>query len=213
MDGVLWMTLTCDRNLPNDPAKVGRRCVRNVVRSCPSDRFFCSLGLRAKDISLSALRCLPNGKVKVGACNDGGNSGTSGAGAGPAEAEAEAEAAFSAFSLSCFNLLKYRSEANSVMWRGSMVFCVWPLCPPIAEMKRGVLDTAYQGRGDDALHRRVVNVAQIARRATETSLHLDTHTSWSCKGRATASASRASGQRAQVKLLQTAIERGAVPGR
>lgn len=145
-DGVFWTTLTCDRSLPNDPAKVGRRCVRRVVRSCPSDRFFCSLGLSAKEISLSALRCLPNGKVKVGACRDG-SSGTSDAGTG----SPEEVAALSACSLSCLNLLKYRSEANSVMWRGSMTFCVWPLCHPVAEMETSVLDTAYQGRGDEAL--------------------------------------------------------------
>ena len=28
-----------------------------------------------------------------------------------------------------------------------MMFCVWPLCHSVAEIKRGVVDTAYQGRG------------------------------------------------------------------
>lgn len=34
------MTVTFERKLPNDPLKLGRRCVRNAERSWPNDRFF-----------------------------------------------------------------------------------------------------------------------------------------------------------------------------
>jgi hypothetical protein len=59
---------------------------------------------------------------------------------------AEVEEAWSGFSLSCLNLLKYRSEANSVMWRGSMMSYVWPLCHPVAGVSEVVIDKAYQER-------------------------------------------------------------------
>lgn len=84
--------------------------------------------------------------MKVGACTEVGGSERSSTGAGVAVEEV-AFSAFSAFSLSCLNLLKYRGEANSVIWSGSMMFCVWPLCHSVAGVERGVVvDTAYQGR-------------------------------------------------------------------
>lgn len=119
------MTVTFDRNAPNPPVKLGRLDVLSPVRSCPSDRFFCSLGRKTRAAcSLSALRCLPNGRVNVDCCAiSGGISGV----AGTEDDEA------SAGSFNCLNLLKYRSEANSVMCRGSMVFCTWPLCHSVAD--------------------------------------------------------------------------------
>jgi hypothetical protein len=135
------MTVTLERKLPNDPLKVGRRCVRSAVRSCPSDRFFCSLGRSIRGSSSSTSRCCGflNGRVKV--CCNGGSGGTVAAAWVVAEAE---EDPFSAFSFNFFNLLKYRSEANSVMWRGSMLSCVWPLSHPVAVLNRVVIDKAYQ---------------------------------------------------------------------
>lgn len=59
---------------------------------------------------------------------------------------AEEEEAWSGLSRNCLNLLKYRSEANSVMWRGSMISYVWRLCHPIAGVSAVVIDKAYQGR-------------------------------------------------------------------
>lgn len=80
---------------------------------------------------MSSDRCRPKGKVKVGPCGVGSGR-TLGAVSGGGEDDDEA---FSVFSLSCLSLLKYRSEANSVIWRGSMMSCVWQLCHPVAEMK------------------------------------------------------------------------------
>jgi hypothetical protein len=121
--------------------KLGRRSVRKDVRSCPSDRFFCSLGLRCGgSFSACRFRGFLRGRVKVGASNAVGG-GTFAAVAGCAE-----ELPFSSFEFNCFNLLKYRSEANSVMWRGSMMSCVWPLCHPVAVLEIFVNDKAYQDR-------------------------------------------------------------------
>jgi len=107
------MTVTLERKLPNDPLKVGRRWVRSAVRSWPSERFFCSLGLRAGGaVSLSSDRCRPNGSVNVGPSNNGGSAGTVVVVAAGLDEEA---AAFSLLSFSRFNFSKYRSEANSVM--------------------------------------------------------------------------------------------------
>lgn len=112
IEGVLWITLTLELNRPKEPVKLGRRCVRSDVRSWPKDRFFCSLGLSARGrSSLSRERCRPKGKVKVGPCGTGGGRTL----AVVAEGGDDDAEAFSAFSLSCLNLLKYRSEANSVM--------------------------------------------------------------------------------------------------
>ncbi len=72
-------------------------------------------------------RCLPKGNIKVGAdvvC-------TRGEVAAATELETEAFSAASG-GFNCFNLSKYRGDANSVRWRGSIMFCVWPLCHPVA---------------------------------------------------------------------------------
>lgn len=128
------MTLTLELKRPNEPVKLGRRCVRNAVRSWPRDLFFCSLGLSARGgSSLSSERCRPSGNVKEGP-DEAGSGRILAAVAGEVEDD-DGDEAFSALSLSCLNLLKYRSEANSVMWRGSMMSCVWRLCHPVAEMK------------------------------------------------------------------------------
>jgi hypothetical protein len=125
----LCVTLIFDLNAPNPPTRVGRRCVRNGVRSCPSDLFFCSLGRRARAaLSDSALRCRRSGSVNDGARSASGNSGTT---AVDELAVADPSARLS----NCLNLLKYRSDANSVIWRGSMMFCAWPLCHPVTERK------------------------------------------------------------------------------
>ena len=39
------LCIILERRLPNEP-KLGRLCVRSDVRSCPTDRFRCSLGLK-----------------------------------------------------------------------------------------------------------------------------------------------------------------------
>ena len=75
--------------------------------------------------------------MNVEGCSDGG--GTFAAAVGCVE-----EPALSSFELSCFSLLKYRSEANSVRWRGSMVSRVWPSAHPVAVLERYVIDEAYQ---------------------------------------------------------------------
>jgi hypothetical protein len=108
------MTVTLERKLPNDPLKVGRRWVRSAVRSWPSERFFCSLGLRARGaVSLSCDRCRPNGSVNVGPSNNGGSAGT--VVVVVAAGLDEEAAAFSLLSFSRLNFSKYLSEANSVM--------------------------------------------------------------------------------------------------
>jgi len=50
-----------------------------------------------------------------------------------------------------------------VMWRGSILFYVWALSHPVAELKSGVIDEAYQN-GATTLHRRVVSIAPVAKR-------------------------------------------------
>jgi len=47
IEGVLCMIL--DRRLPKEPVKLGRLWVRSDVRSCPTDRFRCSLGRKGND--------------------------------------------------------------------------------------------------------------------------------------------------------------------
>lgn len=107
------MTVTLERKLPKDPLKVGRRWVRNAVRSWPSERFFWSLGLRARGrVSLSCDRCRPNGSVKVGPSNNDGSAASVVVAVAAAEEE---ELAFSLLSFNRLNFSKYRSEANSVM--------------------------------------------------------------------------------------------------
>jgi hypothetical protein len=88
--------------------------------------------------------------MKVFDCNGGGGStvvvaAVAGPAVAAAEEEGEEEEAWSGFSLSCRNLLKYRSEANSVMWRGSIMPCVQLLCHSVAGVGVVVIDEAYQG--------------------------------------------------------------------
>jgi hypothetical protein len=130
-------------------------------------------------VSFSTCRCrgFPKGSVKVGCCDEGGR-GAFGATTGPVELLALA--AFSAFSFNCLNLLKYRSEANSVMWRGSIWAGVWPLCHPVAEMRSGTIDKACQeGRGA-TLFTGGSSVSRPSRREEQYGGRrtLDAHASW-----------------------------------
>jgi hypothetical protein len=103
MPGDFWRIVVFDR-------KLGLRCLLKVKRSCPRERF---LGSAVTESSLIPLQSCsvglawPIGKTKV----DAGGGGL----------DVVADSAWSAASFSARNLLKYRSEANSVMCRGSMM--------------------------------------------------------------------------------------------
>lgn len=74
------------------------------------------------------------------------------------------ELALSSLEFSCFSFSKYRVEANSVRWRGSMMSCVWPLGHPVAVFGRCVIDEPYQDReGRRSLQRRLARVARDAK--------------------------------------------------
>ena len=105
--------------------------------------------------------------------NDG-DGGTFAAAAGCVE-----ELPLSSFESNCFNLLKYRSEANSVRWRGSMISCVWPSGHPVAVLGRCVIDKAYQdSRGTTLFTGGSPAPREMRRKELRCRRKCDAHASW-----------------------------------